>query len=588
MKEYRTILPFLKENIWHYIFGIIALIAVDVANLLIPQVLKVFGDKAQFGELTVEIVGWIALTVIGLGLIVAIGRFIWRINIFGTARKLEYWLRRKLFHKYLQLDDTFYNHHRIGDLMAHVTNDVLMVRNSMGGGIVMIFDAVFITVFTVIMMIFTVGLKISLIAILALPFLAITVSFMAKPMRQRSRQVQDTFSELTNEVQENISGIHNIKAFNIEKNCTDAFLGVNEKYKKKNINLLKISALFDPLITFIAGVALIVFIMYGVRGIRQNTLTLGDFIAVIQYVRLMVWPMVALGMVVNTFQRGIAAITRINEILKQEPTIKEPENPIPIPLDQVKLEFRNVSFRYHEDEPYILKNISFTVENQKSLAILGRTGSGKSTILSLIMRRYDVSSGSILINDVDIRDISFADLYAAIALVEQESFLFSRSIARNIAFSSDDSFLEDDIKASAIFSQIDQDIMQMPEQYETWVGERGVTLSGGQKQRISIARAHYQDTKMLILDDALSAVDTNTEHYILNHLKEYRQSLILVSQRVSTVKNADQIIVIENGEVVQRGNHELLLKQTGGFYEQLYHRQLLEAELKNADEGSVE
>lgn len=580
MREFRTILPFLKQNKWSYIVGLIALCVVDIANLYVPQVLKAFGDKAQYGELNLQVILRLALMIIALGIIVAVGRFGWRMNIFGTARKLEYWIRAKLFQKYLQLDDNFYHQQRVGDLMAHVTNDVLMVRNSMGGGIIMIFDAVFMTLFTVFMMVSTVGLKTSLVALLALPFLALTVSTMAKPLRNRSREVQDTFSELTNEVQENISGIHNIKAFSIEQNRTDVFAEVNEKYQEKNISLLKLSSFFDPLITFISGIAFAVFIIYGIRSIRQNEITLGDFIAVIQYVRMMVWPMVALGMVVNRFQRGIASITRINEILAQESDIKESDNPISIPLDKVKVEFRNVSFRYSEKEPYILENVSFVVEDQKSLAILGKTGSGKSTILSLIMRRFDVTSGAILINDVDIRDISFADLYGAISLVEQESFLFSRTIARNIAFSTEDTFDPDEVKESAVFSQVDKDIMDMPEQYETWVGERGVTLSGGQKQRVSIARAHYQKTRMLMLDDALSAVDTNTEHHILNHLKEFNQGLIVVSQRVSTVKNMDEILVIDEGHVIQRGTHEELLSQSGGFYDVLYHRQLLESELK--------
>ncbi|MGB4609250.1 MAG: ABC transporter ATP-binding protein [Saccharofermentanales bacterium] len=582
MKQYRTILPFIKQHKSRYLLGVLALIFVDITHLLVPQVLRAFADWAQKGELNTERIVFSALAVIVLGLCVAIGRYGWRMNIFGTARKLEYWLRAKLFNKYLTLDDSFYNNHRTGDLMAHVTNDVLMVRNSMGGGIIMIIDSFFMTIFTVIMMIYTVGFKTAFIALTALPFLTIFVFSILKPMQLRSRRVQDSFSDMTNEVQENISGIHNIKAFGIENNRSRSFSRVNQDYQRKNIELMRLSALFDPIVSLISGVALVIFIMYGIYRLMDGSMSLGDFVAIVDYLRLMVWPLIAIAMVVNSFQRGIASMTRINEILAVKSKIIETADPAKVDLTNVKIEFKDVSFRYDQKSPWVLKNISFVLENQKSIAVLGRTGSGKSTILNLLLRRYDVSSGQILLNDVDIRDLALTDLYQAIALVEQESFLFSRSIAGNIAFSSSDNCDEYDltqVRCSAEFSQIAQDIEEMPEDYATWVGERGVTLSGGQKQRISIARAHYKDTKVLLMDDSLSAVDTNTEKSILNQLKKYQRSLIMVSQRVSTVQTADQILVLEEGEITQRGDHASLMQDPEGFYARLYHRQLLESEL---------
>ncbi|HHU53056.1 MAG TPA: ABC transporter ATP-binding protein [Clostridiaceae bacterium] len=586
MKQYRTILPFIKQHKAQYIFGVLALIFVDITHLLVPQVLRVFADLAQKGELNVERIMFCALAVIVLGLCVAIGRYGWRMNIFGTARKLEYWLRAKLFNKYLSLDDTFFNYHRTGDLMAHVTNDVLMVRNSMGGGIIMIIDSIFMTIFTGIMMIYTVGLKTAMIALTALPLLTIFVFTVLKPMQLRSRRVQDSFSDMTNEVQENISSIHNIKAFGIENNRSRSFSRVNQDYQRKNIEMMRLSALFDPIVSLISGIAFVIFIIYGIYRLLDGSMSLGDFVAVVDYLRLMIWPLIAIAMVVNSFQRGIASMTRINEILSAESKILETAAPSKMDLNNVKIEFKDVSFRYDKKSPWVLKNISFVLENQKSIAILGRTGSGKSTIINLLLRRYDVSSGQILLNDVDIRDMALTDLYKAIALAEQDSFLFSRSIAGNIAFSSSDEDQDYDlnkVRSSAEFSQIAQDIEEMPEGYSTWVGERGVTLSGGQKQRISIARAHYKNTKVLVLDDSLSAVDTNTEKSILDHLKKYQQSLILVSQRVSTVQTADQILVLEDGEITQRGDHISLSQDTEGFYARLYHRQLLESEL--AEEG---
>ncbi|NLJ95269.1 MAG: ABC transporter ATP-binding protein [Clostridiaceae bacterium] len=586
MNEYRTIIPFIKENRWRYFWGILALCIVDIASLLVPQVIKRFADLAQFNQLTKTNIFESIFWIIGLGIIVATGRYGWRINIFGTARKLEYWLRSKLFNHYLRMDDSFYTDHRTGDLMAHVSNDVLMVRNSMGGGIIMIFDALFMTFFTIFMMISTVGLKIALIALSALPFLALTVFLMAKPLRERSREVQDTFSELTNEVQENISGIHNIKAFSIENNRAKSFLKINKLYQSKNINLVKLSAAFDPLITLIAGIAFVIFIIFGLRELMTNNITIGDFVAVIQYVGIMIWPMIALGMVVNTFQRGIAGMTRINEILAIKSKINESEEPIPLNKDKIEIEFKNVSFRYSQDLPYVLKNVSFQIKDGQTFAILGATGAGKSTILNLLLRRYDVTAGNIYINNIDIRDLSFEDLYQAIALVEQESFLFSRTIAGNIAFQAQSEIELARIRRSAKFAQIDQEIMEMPEQYETWVGERGVTLSGGQKQRISIARAHYQTAKVLVLDDALSAVDTNTEHHFLNQIKDLKSTLLIVSQRISTVKDADQIIVIQEGKIIQHGNHESLLREADSFYAKLHERQLLESQLNRNNSSS--
>ncbi len=589
MREYRTILPFIREHKWRYILGIIALLFVDAANLLVPQVLRIFADWAQFGELTSERIRQAALAILFLGLAVAAGRYFWRVYIFGTARRLEYWLRDKLFKKYLRLDDNFFNQRRTGDLMAHVTNDVLMVRNSMGGGIIMIVDAVFMSLFTVAMMIYTVGFQTAMVALLALPFITVVVFSMSKPLQRRSRAVQDTFSELTTEVQENVSGINSIKAFGIEGNRSGSFEEINKNYQTKTMRMLRMSALFDPLIQFISGIALVIFILFGIRRMVGGNLSLGDFIAVLNYLRLMVWPLIAIGMVVNSFQRGIASMGRINEIFAAEAKVKQTAKPVKIDETDdnrgLKIEFKDVYFRYASNLPWVLEGINFTLEANESLAILGRTGTGKSTILKLLLRRYDVTSGQILLNGVDVRDVSFEELYSKIAFVEQESFMFSRTIAGNIAFSGDEDYDLSKVKEAAEFSQLKSDIEAMPDKYRSWVGERGVTLSGGQKQRLAIARAYYQDAQVLVLDDSLSAVDTNTEKDILDHLGKLERSLIVVSQRVSTVQRSDQILVLENGVISQRGDHRALMKDESGFYFRLYQRQLLESKLKEDGEG---
>ncbi len=580
MKTFRTILPFMKKHKWHYIWGILALIVVDLANLLLPQVIKRFANWAKDGTMDQDKVLWTALAVIILGSLVGIGRFFWRTNIFGTARRLEHWLRAELFNKYLSLDDHFFTQHRTGDLMAHATNDILMVRNTLGGGIIMTVDALFMSVFTIALMIYTVGIKTALVGLLALPFLSIMVAFVAKPLQNRSRAVQDTFSDMTIEVQENLSGISSIKSFVIEENRSDSFSKVNKQYAKDNMALVRIAAIMEPMVSLISGAAFIIFLFYSINQMVHGQLTLGDFLAVQTYIMMMIWPLIAMGMLVASFQRGIAAMSRINEILNSKAKVKEPHIPMQAAEGETTIEFKDVWFRYADDLPWVLEGVSFKLEPHKSLAILGRTGTGKTTIINLLLRRYDVTQGEILLNGVNIKDLCLEDLYSRMAYVEQESFLFSRSIAGNIAFSSEESYDLDRVKSAAKFSQVHDDIEQMPEGYTTWVGERGVTLSGGQKQRVSIARAYYAQAETLILDDSLSAVDTNTEKSILNHLKTFSHSLIMVSQRVSTVKGADQIMVIEDGKISQRGNHQTLMEDTEGFYHKLYQRQLLELELK--------
>ncbi len=581
MRAYKTIIPFLKEQGRHYIIGILVLILVDFANLLVPQVFKNFADLAVGGNLNLENLAGLLLRLLILGFSMAFGRYIWRIKIFGTARDLNYWLRDKLFQKYLSLDSEFYSKNRTGDLMAHATNDINAITLSMGVGIMMFIDAFFLTIFTVIMMILTAGLKTASIALLSLPFMGISISILMKPLRKRGRIVQNTFSELTSEVQENLAGIRVIKAFAIEDNRMDSFNKVNEKYTDKVMALNRLDGLFDPIVILISGFSLFIFMIYGSRQIAEGTMSLGSFVAIIEYLYIIIWPLIATGLVSGQFQKGISSMKRINEILAARPKVTEKEGAVE-KVGPGKIEFRNVSFRYKSDLPWVLENISFTMEAGTSLAILGRTGSGKSTIVKLLLRLYDVSEGSILIDGVDIRMMDFESIYKTLSYVSQENFLFSRTVAENISFSAEDVDM-DKVEDAAIFSQVDGDIKAMAQGYESMVGERGVTLSGGQKQRVSIARAYYKNAPVLILDDALSAVDTETESRILDQLKQHDKGLVLVSQRVSTVEAMNQILVIEDGKISQRGRHQDLVKQDG-FYKDLYKKQLLEAEADNYEE----
>lgn len=582
MRTYRTIFPFLKKNYWHYIIGIVVLMAVDFANLLIPQIFRSFADLSTTGQLTEENLMALILRLLFIGGIMVVGRFIWRTQIFGTARRMDYWLRDKLFQKYLSLDTDYFNKNRTGDLMARATNDISAVRDSMGGGIMMVIDSLFMTIFTVVMMVSTAGLKTTAVALVSLPFLVIAVVKIIRPLNRRSRIVQDTFGELTTEVQENLSGIRVIKAFAIEDNRSHSFESINEKYSDKVMDLNWVDGLFDPMITLISGFSFFVFIIYGAKGVLSGTITVGSFVAIIQYLDLIIWPLIAMGLVISQFQRGVSSMERLNEIFRTQAKVHENEFATKLDDPKGKVEFKDVSFRYHSDSPWVLKNVSFTLEPGHSLAILGRTGSGKSTLINLLLRRFDVTEGEILVDGVDIRNLTFDSLYRVFGVVAQESFLFSRPIDANIAFSSEE-VNDDHVRRAAEFAQVDKDIEAMPQGYKSMVGERGVTLSGGQQQRVSIARAYYKNAPVLIMDDSLSAVDTETESRILAQLSQHKKGLIMVSQRISTVESLEEIIVIEDGRISQRGKHTDLVSQEG-FYKELYQLQLLESQARHFGE----
>lgn len=579
MRAYKTIFPFLKKYRLRLFFGVLTLIFVDAASLLMPQILGIFADEATAGTLTtprlLHLIGMLA----GLVALMAVGRYFWRMEIFGTSERLAYWLRDQLFRKYLILDQSFYNQNLTGDLMAHVTNDVLTVSNSMGQGLLLIVDSLFMTVLTIIMMVWTVGLRTTAIALCTLPFLAVAIALIVKPLHQRNRILQNTFSDLTSEVQENLSGVRVIKAFGIEDNREESFDRVNRRYEKKFMDTVRVDSLFDPTVELISGLSFVIFIIYGSRSVANGAITIGSFVVVIEYLFRIVWPLIAMGLIASLFQRGISSMQRINEILNTYPVVKEPQDGIELSRPQGRIEFDSVRFRYGEDLPWVLDGISFTLEPGKSLAILGKTGMGKTTLIRLLQRRYDVTEGIIRVDGYDIRQLSLGSLFRVLSVVAQESVLFSRTIGENIAFSSNEPE-EERIHAAAQFAQIESDILQMNDGYETMVGERGVTLSGGQKQRIAIARAYYKNAPVMILDDSLSAVDTETESRILEKLRAHHKGLIMISQRVSTVSEADEILVLENGKITQRGTHDQLVK-CDGFYKELYERQLLENKIRD-------
>lgn len=580
MKAFRTLRDFFVEHKWYYILGIVWLIIIDSIQLLVPQILRRATNLLQEGKLTYAGILKYGLFIILTGLGIAIGRFFWRNYIIGTSRKLEYYLRKKLFGHLLTLSPNFFHTHKTGDLMAHATNDIHSIRHALGMGIVMFIDSVFLTLLTIVMMVRTTNFRLTIIALFTLPFISVIVRKFGKVIHRRFRQVQEAFSQLTDTTQESFAGIRVIKSFVQEDLVIEEFNKVNRNNFEKNLKLVRVHGIFHPLINYIAAISFFIVIIYGGRLVILDLITLGDFIAFNNYLNLLVWPMMAMGWVINFIQRGIASMERINALLDEKPEIVDSVNAKELNSVEGKIQFENVYFKYPTSKDYVLKDINFTIEPGQTLAIVGKTGSGKTTIVNLLLRLYDIEKGSILIDGINIKDIKLKSIRENIGYVPQDNFLFSTSIRDNIGFAFDKAIDEETMIHSSKLAQVYDNIIAFPNQFDTVLGERGVTLSGGQKQRVSIARALAKDSPILILDDSLSAVDTETEELILNGLKSVtnQKTTIIISHRISTVKDADEIIVIDEGEIIERGTHDSLL-ELNGLYRYLYEKQLLEEKI---------
>lgn len=580
MKAFKTLKDFFIKHKWSYILGLFWLLVIDSVQLIIPQILRKVTDLLQDGMLNFQSLVKYSLLIFLTGLIVAIGRYFWRIYIFGTSRKMEHYLRNKLFRHLLTLSPNFYHTNKTGDLMAHATNDINAVRNSLAQGIIMIVDSVFMSILTVIMMIKTTNLKLTAVVLFTLPLISIIVLRFGKIIHKRFRLVQEAFSDLTDTTQESFAGIRVIKSFVQEDPIIEKFEEVNQDNLDKNLDLVKISGLSRPLIHFIASISTLIIIFYGGRLAILEVISLGDFVAFNNYASMLVWPMMALGNVINILQRGIASMERINVILDETPDVVDSKNPIELNNPKGKIQFENVYFKYPGTENYVLEDINFTIEEGETLAIIGRTGSGKTTLISLLLRLYDLDKGNILLDDNNINNIKLESLRRNIGYVPQDNFLFTTSIRENIGFTLDETISEETMINAAKFSEVYDNIIDFPNGFDTVLGERGVTLSGGQKQRVSISRAIANNVPVLILDDSLSSVDTETEEKILNNLNNLaeKKTTIIVSHRISTVQNADEIIVLDQGKITECGSHDQLLN-INGLYKYLYEKQLLEEKI---------
>ena len=543
-------------------------------ELIPPRIIGRIVDEINRGSISSNLL-WTLLGVLAaVGIANYMARFFWRYFIFGASIRLGRMLRSRLYRHFTNLDQRFYKKSRVGDLMAHATNDVQAVSMTAGAGILTLVDSVTLGTFVIITMVTTISWKLTVVALLPLPLMVALTTRYGKLLHNRFGVAQAAFSELNDKVQESVSGIRVLKSTGEVDRDVDSFEKLSSEVMSKNVRVAKIDSLYDPTIFGIVGLSYILSVGYGAFLIEQGELTIGQIVSFTAYLALLTWPMLAFGWLFNIVERGRASYDRIERMLAVKPGIRDDRMAATsLPHSEVEVDIDNFSY----DDSLVLKDVHFRIERGKTIGIVGRTGAGKTTIVRLLTREYDVVGGKIKIGGINIRQVQKSLLLERIAVVPQDHFLFSDSIADNIAFGRPEASMDAIIEAAKI-AEVHDDIMRLPEGYATLVGERGVTLSGGQKQRISIARALMTEADVLILDDALSAVDAKTEEAIIEHFRVGNpdQSRIIVAHRLSAVEHADEILVLESGSITQRGRHEQLI-QEAGWYKETYDRQQLEA-----------
>lgn len=566
---------FFKENWKSYIVAIGSLMSVALLQLIPPRIIGVVIDDIAAGLITKESL----IRLLGILFITALTqyalRYIWRVRIWGNAAKLERILRNRLYRHFTEMDSQFFQKYRTGDLMAHATNDLRSIRMVAGGGILTMADSLSITLVTITAMFIVVDWRLTILAILPLPLLAFASRYLGKMLHVRFRDAQDAFSKMNNKVQESLQGIKVIKTFGQEKEDINEFEEQTDNILAKNKEVYKIDSIFDPVLSLIIGFSYTITIIVGGSLIIENEITVGEFVTFISYLGMLVWPMYAIGRLFNIVERGSASYERVELLLNESSSIIEREGAVKEAING-EFSFDIESFTYPRDDEPVLEDIHFSAKKGETVGIVGKTGSGKSTILKLLLREYDNYKGQIKFCQRDIRDYTLDALLENIGYVPQNNFLFSTSIRENIRFSNP-KLSQDEVERAAILADIHEDILEMPNGYDTETGERGVSLSGGQQQRISIARAIVKNPELMILDDSLSAVDAKTEEKILRNLRNIRddQTTIIVAHRISSLMHADEIIVLDEGTVIERGTHEELVN-LDGWYNDMFNQQQLE------------
>ncbi|MFD4707883.1 ABC transporter transmembrane domain-containing protein [Gottfriedia sp. NPDC058432] len=575
MSVFKDLFWFFKQEKRSYVWGISLLVIVAILELLPPKVIGYVIDEMIKNSLNSKnLLFWVGLIFIN-GLLLYAFRYWWRRLIFGSSLKLARQLRDDLYNHFSKMSPSFYQKNRIGDLMAHATNDVQAVRETAGAGILTFVDSIILGGSVLIMMAVSISWKLTLISLLPLPVMAILTQYYGKLLHQRFHLAQESFSELNNKVQESMSGLKVIRSLGQTKEDVNAFKNQADLVVKYNMRVARIDALFDPTIMLVVSICYIIAVVYGSRLVIADDITVGQLITFVTYLGILIWPMLAIGWLFNIVERGRASYDRIRSLLSVEPEIQNKKNALEkLPMGEITYSID--SFKFNQESNFELKDIYFNVQEGQTIGIVGKTGQGKTTLLKLLLREYEVVNGSISVGDLDIKDTTLLSLRSHIGYVPQEHFLFSSSVKENIAFSQIDSSIETVYKAGEI-ANIHADILEFPLGYDTIVGERGVSLSGGQKQRISIARSLIKNPNILILDDCLSAVDAKTEEKILHSLKDERsgKTTFITSHRMSAVMHSDLIIVLDEGRIIQRGKHDELV-QIDGWYKEMFERQQLE------------
>ncbi len=575
-ERFRIIFKHLPKYRRYLAWGVVAVISANCLMLINPYLLKNAFDKLENKAPSGEILS-IALLIVGLAVSSGVFRFAMRRSIIWMSRKLEYDLRAELFSHLQKLNPTFYQNNKTGDIMARATNDIEAVRMMIGPGMMHIGNAVVSTLIAISFMLFL-SPKLTLYSLIPLPIMSIVANRLMMIIHRRFMKIQEYFGILTSRVQENIAGIRVVRAYNQEEAEIDDFSGHTGKYIHLNMRLIKVESLFYPILFMIAGSVNLMVLYFGGRSVIGGEISLGTLVAFFAYLTLLIWPMIAMGWVVSLYQRGTASLDRINRILNSKPEVLSQPDSIKDIDVKGKIEFRNLNFSYNGTK--VLHNINLTIKPGETVGVVGPTASGKSTLISLIGRLYPVPWGQLYVDDIDINKWDLHTLRRQIGFVPQEPFLFSDTIVGNIMFGINNRKNEIAEKAASL-SVIDKEVEEFPDGYETVLGERGITLSGGQKQRLTIARAIAIDPRILILDDATSSVDTETEHQINYRLQSEinKRTSIIISHRASAVKTADLIIYMENGTIAESGSHEQLM-DLNGAYARLYRMQLIEEELK--------
>jgi len=578
-RDLRPLFVYMRRYRWGYLWGTLSCIGTNAVSVQFPRVLGMAVDKLQKNLADHKAILGFAALLVGISLVKGVFLYAQRWILIGISREIEFDLRNDLFRVLERQDSGFYQRYRTGDIMARLVNDLNAVRNLLGPALMYSANTVFFTVFA---LYFLLHLSpwLTLVALAPMPLASIVVQYLGTRIHDRFERIQASFSEISSQAQENYSGARLIRAFAREESQIGLFEKLNRLYIARSLRLVQLMGMLWPTLEFILGVSMVITLLVGGHLVITHRISVGDFVEFNTYMILLIWPIIAVGWVVNLFQRGTASLIRIDELLKAVPAIDDRATDPAILAQSVlkgAIEFRHLDFSYGETP--VLRDVSLKIPAGSSLAIVGPTGSGKSTLVNLLPRLYEAPEGSLLIDGRPVRDYPLAVLRGNIGMVPQETFLFSDTIRENLTFGAPNASTMEVLKAAEA-AHIRQEFEEFPQGFETMVGERGFTLSGGQKQRAAIARALLRRPTILILDDALASVDTYTEERILGGLRDYTatSTTILISHRVSTVRNADQIAVLAHGRIVELGRHDELLA-LDGYYAGLYHKQQLEEEL---------